>query len=397
MEEANREESERCAEIGLKYLREGKREKALKFLQKADKLSPSERFKELIEAAENMDGADSSKEGTPNGEYSAFDHYDDPPTARQRFHSSQSQPSFNHDKNRKRDRSRSAKDDGAHRTASQPQLGADYSQEQVDAVSRVRHCKDYYEILGLKKDFSEAELKKQYRKLALQFHPDKNRAPGATEAFKAIGNAYAVLSDAEKRRRYDMYGGQEPQRTSRREEFYEYDYSRGFQAEFTPEEIFNMFFGGGYPSGHVYRRGSQYYQFSAESERRPESSFAVLLQLLPIVLLVVLSLSSSLLIGEPAYSLHRNGKYNSERQTRELKVSYYVKPDFDKQYGGGVYRIEQQVEEEYVNNLRANCWRERNNKETMLWRARTYGDAAMYERAQNQAMPSCSRLQEIYT
>lgn len=49
---------------------------------------------------------------------------------------------------------------------------------------RIRHCKDYYEILNLKKDATEAQLKREYRKLALQLHPDKCRAPGATEAFK---------------------------------------------------------------------------------------------------------------------------------------------------------------------------------------------------------------------
>ena len=50
--------------------------------------------------------------------------------------------------------------------------------------SRIKKCKDYYEILGVSKEATEAELKKQYKKLALQFHPDKNRAPGASEAFK---------------------------------------------------------------------------------------------------------------------------------------------------------------------------------------------------------------------
>ena len=57
-------------------------------------------------------------------------------------------------------------------------------QEQIDAVKRIRKCKNYYEILGVTKSASETELKKAYRKLALAFHPDKNKAPGAGEAFK---------------------------------------------------------------------------------------------------------------------------------------------------------------------------------------------------------------------
>lgn len=57
---------------------------------------------------------------------------------------------------------------------------------------RIRSCQDYYDILGVSKDASDTDLKKAYRKLALQFHPDKNKAPGAGEAFKAIGTAFGV-------------------------------------------------------------------------------------------------------------------------------------------------------------------------------------------------------------
>jgi curved DNA-binding protein len=67
--------------------------------------------------------------------------------------------------------------------------------------------KDYYQILGVAKTASEAEVKKQFRKLALKYHPDKN--PGdkaAEERFKEISEAYEVLSDPDKRKKYDQFG-----------------------------------------------------------------------------------------------------------------------------------------------------------------------------------------------
>lgn len=67
--------------------------------------------------------------------------------------------------------------------------------------------RDYYEILGLAKNASEAEIKKAYRKLALQYHPDKNPDDkAAEEKFKEAAEAYEILSNAEKRQRYDQYG-----------------------------------------------------------------------------------------------------------------------------------------------------------------------------------------------
>ena len=66
--------------------------------------------------------------------------------------------------------------------------------------------RDYYEVLGVSKSSSVDEIKKQYRKLALKFHPDRNKSKDAPEHFKEISEAYAVLSDTEKRQLYDQHG-----------------------------------------------------------------------------------------------------------------------------------------------------------------------------------------------
>ncbi len=83
---------------------------------------------------------------------------------------------------------------------------------------------DYYEILGVKKDSSPSDIKKAYRKLALKYHPDRNNGGKEAEAkFKEINEAYAVLSDPEKKRQYDLYG------------------SANFHQRFSQEDIFRGF------------------------------------------------------------------------------------------------------------------------------------------------------------
>ena len=66
--------------------------------------------------------------------------------------------------------------------------------------------KDYYEVLGISKTATDAEIKSAFRKMAKQYHPDINKAPDAAEKFKEAQEAYAVLSDPNKRKQYDQYG-----------------------------------------------------------------------------------------------------------------------------------------------------------------------------------------------
>jgi len=134
--------------------------------------------------------------------------------------------------------------------------------------------KDYYTLLGVKKDASQAEIKKQYRKLAVKYHPDKN--PGnkqAEEKFKDLGEAYEVLNDPEKRKKYDTLGSNwkqyEQSSRSGGADFSQWarqgggqQYSRSYTSgdfggtDFS--DFFNAFFGGGGGFSGMARPGQDY-------------------------------------------------------------------------------------------------------------------------------------------
>ncbi len=122
--------------------------------------------------------------------------------------------------------------------------------------------KDYYEILGIDKDASKKDIKKAYRKLALKYHPDKNKSKNAEEKFKEISEAYAVLHDDEKRKMYDQYGHAGiDQQFSREDIFRGADFGdifRNMGFGFGIDDIFEQFFGGrsGFRRGRQRRRGA---------------------------------------------------------------------------------------------------------------------------------------------
>ena len=92
---------------------------------------------------------------------------------------------------------------------------------------------DYYQILGVARDASAGEIKRAYRKLAQEFHPDRNKEDGAAEKFSKVGEAYDVLKDPEKRKKYDQFGA---------------NYKAG--QEFRPPPGFEGFDFGGAHGGH---------------------------------------------------------------------------------------------------------------------------------------------------
>ncbi len=143
--------------------------------------------------------------------------------------------------------------------------------------------KDYYEILGLKKGASEADIKKAYRKLALQYHPDRNKGDKVAEGkFKEVTKAYEVLSDPQKKQTYDQFGEAAFEQGAAGGPFGGFGGFGGQQGPFTytystsgdgaqgfdfggfsdPFEIFEQFFGGANP-------------FSQRAQRRPTYSLSI--------------------------------------------------------------------------------------------------------------------------
>lgn len=138
--------------------------------------------------------------------------------------------------------------------------------------------RDYYEILGVTRGASAADLKSAYRKLALKWHPDRNKEAGAEAKFKEINEAYEVLSNSEKKAKYDQFGhaafdpsagfgGGQPGGSYRQGPFtYTYSTGGGFEDLFggqgqgfsDPFNIFESFFGGQNPFGGGFQQKPHY-------------------------------------------------------------------------------------------------------------------------------------------
>lgn len=135
-------------------------------------------------------------------------------------------------------------------------------------MRKLAEKRDYYEVLGVDRTADEKEIKKAYRKLARKYHPDvaeEDKKEEATEKFKEISEAYAVLSDEEKRQRYDQFGHAGMDGFSNEDIFRNVNFEdifQGFGGGGGFEDIFDILFGGSSRSRHYNagpRRGGDIY------------------------------------------------------------------------------------------------------------------------------------------
>ncbi|XP_078087161.1 dnaJ homolog subfamily C member 18 isoform X1 [Mustelus asterias] len=378
--EAGLREAERCIEAAQRCLKCGDREDALQYLHWAQQRYPTQRAKALIELI--------VRNGSSAGWNYAWD-ADDVAS----------------------ESSRLKRCVNGNTPAGINEAAKSYTQEQLEGVQRIKRCKNYYEILGVGRNADEEDLKRSYRKLALKFHPDKNCAPGATDAFKAIGTAYAILSNPEKRKQYDQYGEQPPTVHSPYANYSKY--YREFEADITPEDLFNIFFGGRFPTGnihaytngrttytHVYRRRRRMNDRveEEEQEERTQGTYSVFLQLLPVFILVLVSLVAQLSVTNPPYSLYYKPSLGHilSRETERLKVEYFVDKGFEKDYQGiALQNVENNIEKDYIDHLQSSCRKEKQQKTDLQNLATLYRDERLKQKAESLKTENCEKLSRI--
>lgn len=321
--------------------------------------------------------------------------------------------------------------------------GRSYTPEQEKIVKEILQAKEqkssgikpHYRVLGVPENATDAQLKKAYRKLAVKIHPDKNSHPQSDEAFKAVGLAYATLSDPEKRQIYDRFGEEDPDQRGGGGPgggFRGGGFRRG--GEPSPEDIFNMFFGGMPPGGmgggfggpgfRVYSTGNGF-QFNnmggrprqrgqqQQQQQQPINPFQQLMQFLPIIMIMVLSFlnfdgDSSAATTTQYFSLTYNPPHVNPVKTRLTNVKdipFYVSDKFLRTYARDRYQlaqVERMVEKTYQKYLRTECQNQQNYKQSLEHNAEYKKGLSETDRerellkAKRFQLTRCEELEELF-
>mmetsp|Transcript_24875 Transcript_24875/g.30572 ORF Transcript_24875/g.30572 Transcript_24875/m.30572 type:complete len:444 (-) Transcript_24875:46-1377(-) len=441
--EVNKEQAERCRDIAAEAYKTGQYSKAVKFFTKSQKLYPLPGVSALLSQSQrkfnSSNGQSTSESSQHNGTGT-----EQPRAARSSF-SSSSQPqqqqqraSFQHQASTASNTSTTSNTSTA-APATDRKIGKDgrnYTDAQVKLVQQILKAKDtkrqgHYKVLGVPANADENALKKAYRKLALKLHPDKNSAPHADEAFKALGLAYATLSDKSKRQIYDKYGEEDPDNRgggggARRGPGGVHFHGQ----DVNPEDIFNMFFGGGMPGGVHFNAGPGFRAYSngfggmprqrGGPQGRPQQQqegggLMQLMQLLPILLLFAFSFFNSMpgetsnhTGGSRYFSLTHSPPFSNPLKTKLTHVKdipYFVTDKFLRTYGRDRYQlgqVERMVETSYKSYLVNECNNQKSYKMKLEQQARyrkgvTETDRArQLKKAQEFDLSRCTELNDLF-
>eukprot|EP00752_Nemacystus_decipiens_P009575 g8555.t1 len=399
---ANKEQAEKCRDMAKKFLQQGESQKAVRFFEKSLRLYPLPGVETMRDLAKNQqDGGGSRRTGGSAATNGATGARGAASSSGEDRSEARSAPFSSTNGNASSGASRGTAGAGAAPGASpgvrrRPSAtsgapaapaaaagggggsGRAFTPDQERIAKQVidSKSKGHYGVLGVDRGASDDQIKKAYRKLALKLHPDKNGAPQANEAFQAIGNAFAVLSDGDKRAHYDRYGEDDgPQGMGggggpfgRTAHHYQ-------GADVSPEDIFNMFFGqppGGTRRRHgpggmgfntrVYRAGGGMNAGAGNGAGQQGQSPMNLVSLLGVIALMFFTLFGG---GQPeaAFSFERTSTHYTEKVTRPNRgvvegIRYFVAPKFKQNYAYNreqLRKVEAKVTESYKSKLRYEC------------------------------------------
>ena len=384
--EANKSVAEECKNKAVSYMKRGDIDQAIKWFRKSEKLYPLPGVKAMMEKCMSSSNGGSSHSSSSSSTPT--------PSAR---------PSS----------SSTASSHGEDMRSATPKNITDVQ----DILSAKK--KSHYDVLGIPRTATSAEIKKAYRKKSVLCHPDKNPYKDASDAFKAVAVAYQVLGDEEEKAIYDESGGRGTEDPDSGPSGGG-GYRPRHQGDVSPEDIFNMFFnggmggmggmggrgfgggpgfrvysngfgggfGGGQPFGggfgghHRHQRHNDDDRDRDPNQRRQQNPLNFLLQFLPL-LFMLLTFTS---FGEDAASggSHPGSTYFSLTPKhpfiRELKtttsgvkdIPYFVQDKFLRSINRDPYQLRQvegMVEKSYEIFLQNKCKEEKSTKRKMLSRA----------------------------
>ena len=352
MEENERKEkSNKLFDKGMECYNNQQYKEALKYFEASIKFYKNDRAELFIGVCKNNIPEDNSTK-TNNNSYFNFNSNN---TSNNNYHkaysySKPSSSSSNNSSSRKNTSSSSSSNYTKNKSYSSDNVG-DNSEDKL--CKELLKKKDYYDILNLKKDATQDEIKRGYKKQAVKFHPDKNQSKLAEECFKKISEAYQCLSNPEKKSFYDKYGNEEEFKAK----YYEANH-RYYEEEVNPFEAFNMFFGNGFfPNA---RRMHYYYSNDNNTNEGQVGNRRTILQFFPVLILLlvyILPNLSYLFESKPLYQFTRNSAYNHKRRTTRNGVVFYVGDKFIKKYPKmkDFKFLEPTIEKEYLGFLYEDC------------------------------------------
>ena len=252
---------------------------------------------------------------------------------------------------------------------------------QDEACEKIIKNNNYYEILGVTKETSNDDIKKAYKKLALKFHPDKNKSTKAEEAFKKIATAYQTLTDPKKRELFDKYGSEEEYR----EKIYQERQEQFAYEDFDAYDIFDMFFGNIDPE--ILRRQRRRFR-RAQAQQQVQINprlmkFMPFFNILPLLLMSLTYILPYLFKTKELYVFERTKEYPYEKKTQRYKIYYYVGQAFHDKYRFNkdsieMRKLETEIENKYLTYLKIECEERNQLKQEIQYKMIYYGKGTYY-------------------